>query len=388
MERENDRQRTSPDVTDHGPSRRSRPLIVFGAFIGLAVACSVVTVFAARHSERPRSATAVEAAPPATPKPEASPSVNTTKPPGPTPEGMVWIPGGTFWMGGNDQTTSDADPPHLVTVDGYWMDRTEVTNRQFAAFVKATGYVTVAERKPEAKDFPDAPPENLVAGSVVFAQPNTPVPLNDHLQWWRYVPGADWRHPEGPESSIEGKDDYPVVQVGFPDAEAYARWAGKRLPTEAEWEFAARGGLDRRKYVWGDSREPEGKPRMNSWQGRFPVQNVATDGFARLAPVGTFPPNGFGLLDMAGNVWEWCSDWYRPNYEVAGTAPLLNPQGPSSSYDPQEPGIPKRVQRGGSFLCSDEYCTRYLPGARGKGEVDSGTSHLGFRCVRPARPAL
>jgi formylglycine-generating enzyme required for sulfatase activity len=271
----------------------------------------------------------------------------------------------------------------LVRVDGFWMDRTEVTNRQFAAFVRATGYVTVAERELDPKDFPGVPSEKLVPGSVVFTPPKGPVPLDDFLAWWSYVPGASWRHPEGPNSSVEGRDEYPVVHVSFGDAQAYAEWARKRLPTEAEWEFAARGGLDRKRYVWGDELTPGGKWRVNNWQGRFPGQNVAADGYERLAPVGSFPANGFGLLDMAGNAWEWCSDWYRPGYEVTGSAPVVNPRGPTSSHDPMEPGVPKRVQRGGSFLCSDLYCTRYLPGARGKGDVDSGASHLGFRCVKP-----
>jgi formylglycine-generating enzyme required for sulfatase activity len=226
-----------------------------------------------------------------------------------------------------------------------------------------------------------------VAGSAVFTPPAGPVPFDNPLAWWRYVPGADWKHPEGPGSSTTGKDDQPVVHICYDDAVAYAHWAGKRLPTEAEWEFAARGGLDRKKYIWGDAREPEGRSRMNHWQGRFPASNSAADGFAAIAPVGSYPPNGFGLVDMAGNVWEWCSDWYRPGYEVVGSQPSVNPTGPTSSYDPMEPETPKRVQRGGSFLCSDEYCTRYLPGSRGKGAVDSGASHVGFRCVRPARQA-
>ena len=299
------------------------------------------------------------------------------------PPGMVRVPGGTFWMGGNDPATLDADPPHLVRVDGFWMDRTETTNADFAAFVKATGYITVAERTPDPKDYPGVPPEKLVAGSAVFTPPPGPVSLADPLSWWRYVPGADWRHPEGPDSSIAGKDDFPVVHVCYDDALVYSKWADKRLPTEAEWEYAARGGLDRKTYPWGDDREPDGKPRMNHWQGDFPVKNTAADGFTRLSPVGTFPPNGFGLLDMAGNVWEWCSDWYRPGYEVDSSGSLLeNPVGPGSSDDPNEPGIPKRVQRGGSYLCSDLYCTRYLPGSRGKGAVDSGASNVGFRCVR------
>jgi formylglycine-generating enzyme required for sulfatase activity len=291
---------------------------------------------------------------------------------------MAWVPGGTFWMGGDDSSVDDAKPVHEVKVSGFWVDRTEVTNRQFARFVKATLYITVAERKPDAKDFPDAPPEKLVPGSIVFTPPAGRVSLDDPLVWWRYVPGASWRHPEGPASTIEGKDDHPVVQICFYDAQAYANWAGKRLPTEAEWEFAARGKIPRARYVWGDDRLPGGTWQANIWEGRFPDQDTVEDGFARTAPVGSFPANGFGLFDMAGNVWEWCSDWYRPGYE---TSPRENPVGPGSSYDPDEPNVPKRVQRGGSFLCSDQYCTRYLPGARGKGAPDSAASHVGLRCV-------
>ena len=357
---------------DVGPAKSSRrvglwlalPVLAAGSLFALV---PVYQPFARRPSPtRPSS--------PVAPAAEA--------PPGPAPEGMAWIPSGTFWMGGNDPSAEDSEPAHRVTLDGFWMDRTEVTNRQFAAFVAATGYVTVAEKAPDPKDFPDVPREKLVAGSAVFTPPEKPVGYDDALAWWRYQPGADWRHPEGPGSSVEGRDDYPVVHVGFDDAEAYAKWAGKRLPTEAEWEYAARGGLDRKKYVWGDAIEPGGLPRMNHWQGRFPVENARADGFDRLAPVKSFPPNGFGLYDTAGNVWEWCADWYRPGYEVDGQGPVHDPKGPDSSHDPMEPGVPKRVQRGGSFLCSELYCTRYLPGSRGKGAVDSGASHVGFRCAR------
>jgi formylglycine-generating enzyme len=302
----------------------------------------------------------------------------TLTPSGPAPEGMVWIPGGTFWMGGDDASMADAGPVHEVTVSGFWMDRTEVTNRQFAKFVKATGYRTIAERKPDAKDYPGAPAEKLVPGSIVFTPPAGRVSLDDPFVWWRYVPGADWRHPEGPGSSIEEKDDHPVVQICWYDAVAYANWAGKRLPSEAEWEFASRGKLARARYVWGEELLPGGRWQANVWEGRFPDQNTKDDGFERTAPVGTFPPNGFGLFDTAGNVWEWCSDWYRPRYQKT---PHENPTGPESSFDPDEPGVAKRVQRGGSFLCSDQYCTRYLPGARGKGAPDSAANHIGFRCV-------
>jgi formylglycine-generating enzyme len=296
---------------------------------------------------------------------------------------MFWVPGGTFWMGADDASMPDAKPVHEVSLSGFWMDRTEVTNRQFARFVKETGYRTIAERQPDAKDFPDAPPKKLVPGSIVFTPPVGRVSLEDPLVWGRGVPGANWRHPEGPESNIDGKDDYPVVQICWYDAVACANWAGKRLPTEAEWELAARGGKVRSRYVWGDDPLPGGKRQANIWEGHFPDQNSADDGFARTAPVATFPPNGFGLYDIAGNVWEWCSDWYRPGYDPSQR---LDPSGPNSSYDPGEPGVAKHVQRGGSFLCSDQYCTNYLPGARGKGAPDSAASHVGFRCVlSPAR---
>jgi formylglycine-generating enzyme required for sulfatase activity len=282
-------------------------------------------------------------------------------------------------MGGDDAPLTDAHPVHEVRVDGFWMDCTEVTNREFARFAAASGYVTVAERKPDARDFPDAPPELLVPGSIVFTPPAGEVALDNPRVWWRYVPGADWRHPEGPATTIEGKETDPVVQVCWDDAAAYARWSGKRLPTEAEWEFAARGGNRRARYVWGNERRPGGRWLANIWQGRFPDRNSAEDGFIKVARTGTFPANEYGLYDMAGNVWEWCADWYRPGYDVSQH---VNPSGPSTGFDPAEPRVPKRVQRGGSFLCSDQYCMRYLPGARGKGAPDSAASHVGFRCVR------
>ena len=280
--------------------------------------------------------------------------------------------------------TYDARPIHRVYVDGFFMDTTDVTNAQFARFVEATGYTTVAERKPRAEDFPGAPPENLVAGSVVFVAPPRPVPLDNHFRWWTYRPGADWRHPLGPTSDIKGKDNYPVVHIAYEDAEAYARWAGKQLPTEAEWEFAARGGLSGEPFVWGNQFRPNDKWMANTHQGHFPDHDTAEDGSAGVMPVAQFPPNGYGLYDMAGNVWQWTSDWYRPDYyaTLATAGVAHNPRGPDSPFDPSEPGQPKRVHRGGSFLCTDQYCSRYMVGTRGKGEISTGTNHLGFRCVK------
>jgi sulfatase modifying factor 1 len=331
---------------------------------------------------------------PASAEPPFGPTVsNTQPPPAHAPKGMVWIPGGEFSMGAQDppqmdmvgmQATRDSRPIHRVYVDGFFMDKTDVTNAQFAEFVKATGYVTIAERTPTAEDFPGAPPENLYAGGVVFTPPNHPVELNDHFQWWSYVKGANWRHPTGPKSSIKGLENYPVVQVAYPDAEAYANWAHKRLPTEAEWEFAARGGLAGKPFVWGEKFKPNGKWMANTFQGHFPGKDLGTDGFVGLAPVARFSPNGYGLYDIAGNVWQWTSDWYRPDYysqlaQAGGVA--RNPKGPDSPYDPAEPSDKKKVHRGGSFLCTDQYCSRYMVGTRGKGEITTGTNHLGFRCV-------
>lgn len=280
---------------------------------------------------------------------------------------------------------ADARPIHRVYVDGFWMDKTDVTNEEFSMFVKATGYVTVAERRPRAEDFPGAPLENLVAGSVVFSPPDHAVPLDNHFQWWSYVPGANWRHPFGPNSDIKGKQNYPVVQIAYGDALAFANWAGKRLPTEAEWEFAARGGAAGRRFVWGDNFRTNGKWMANTHQGHFPDTDTGEDGYVGISPVAKFPPNGYSLYDMAGNVWQWTSDWYRPDYyqQLAATEEVAhNPQGPDSPYDPSEPTEKKRVHRGGSFLCTDQYCSRYVVGTRGKGEVSTGTNHLGFRCVK------
>jgi sulfatase modifying factor 1 len=341
---------------------------------------------------------------PKTPTPEMrqvsfGPTVpNTTALPTKAPQGMALIPGGEFSMGAQNppdmddvgmKATLDSRPVHRVYVDGFFMDKTDVTNAQFAAFAKATGYITVAERKPRAEDYPGAPPENLIAGSVIFAPPDHPVSLKDYFQWWTYVPGANWRHPIGPKSNIVGKENYPVVHVSYEDALAYAKWAGKRLPTEAEWEFAARGGLAGKPYVWGDEFRPKGRWMANTHEGHFPDKDTGEDGYPGIAPVAKFPPNKYGLFDMAGNVWQWTSDWYRPDYyqklEADGVA--RNPQGPDSAYDPSEPGHSKKAQRGGSFLCTDQYCSRYIVGTRGKGDVDTGTNHLGFRCVKSIQQA-
>jgi formylglycine-generating enzyme required for sulfatase activity len=263
------------------------------------------------------------------------------------------------------------------------MDKTEVTNAQFAKFVDAAKYVTIAERPLDPHDFPGVPADKLKPGSIVFSPPDKPVSLDNPLTWWKFIPGANWRHPEGPQADLVGRENHPVVHISWHDAVAYCEWAGKRLPTEAEWEFAARGGLEGKRFVWGDQLKPNGKWMANIWQGRFPVENTADDGYKGTAPAASFPPNGYGLYDMAGNVWEWCSDWYRPDYYR--DAPLRNPKGPTSSYDPNEPDTPKRSQRGGSFLCSDQYCVRYQPGLRGKGEPKSAQSHCGFRCAKSAK---
>lgn len=314
--------------------------------------------------------------------------------PGEKPEGMVWIPGGTFSMGiadprsldrGGSEAMADARPIHRVRVDGFWMDATPVTNAEFAEFVEATGYQTIAERPPEIEGVPAERLAEIEPGSIVFHHPDRVENPQDYTQWWKWVPGAYWRAPEGPGSDIENRMDYPVVQIAWADAVAYAEWAGKRLPTEAEWEFAARGGLAGEPYPWGRELTPRERWQGNTWQGDFPKADSAKDGHSGLAPVAQFEPNGYGLHDMAGNVWEWCADWYRHDHyakrsrvgEVA-----VNPEGPASSFDPNEPGIAKRSTRGGSFLCTDQYCTRYMVGTRGKSEPNSAANHIGFRLVR------
>lgn len=367
--------------------------------IGLAAVVAMVALVAFRSSRfsPARKVEASQAMSDAAQPAAFGPTIpNKTQVPEPSPRGMVWIPGGEFSMGAMDPPATteagmhgaaDARPIHRVYVDGFWMDKTDVTNDEFARFVKATGYVTIAERTPTAEDFPGAPPENLVAGSVVFSPPDHPVPLNNHYQWWSYVKGANWRHPEGPKSNLKGREKCPVVQVAYPDAVAYAKWAGKRLPTEAEWEFAARGGLAGKRYPWGDEFRPNGKWMANTHQGHFPDTDTGDDGYVGIGPVAQFPANAYGLYDMAGNVWQWTTDWYRPDYYqqlAAAGGVTRNPQGPGTPFDPTEPGEKKKVHRGGSFLCTDQYCSRYVVGTRGKGEVTTGTNHVGFRCVKPA----
>jgi sulfatase modifying factor 1 len=308
------------------------------------------------------------------------------------PPGTVWIPGGTFLMGTNDKESFPNErPAHFVEVQGFWMDEHDVTNAEFSKFVEATGYVTTAEHKIVWEDLKkELPPGTskpdetaLAPGALVFTPTSGPVPLNDLSVWWRWVHGANWRHPEGPASSIQGRENHPVVQVSWHDAVAYAQWAGRRLPTEAEWEFAARGGLESKRYVWGDDFRPGGRYMANTWQGVFPVRDSGEDGFVGTSPVCSFPANGYGLYDMAGNVWQWCSDWYRvdTHIEAASKNVCRDPGGPAESYDPADPYAPKRVVKGGSFLCNPSYCESYRPSSRRGTPPDTGSSHTGFRCV-------
>jgi formylglycine-generating enzyme required for sulfatase activity len=304
---------------------------------------------------------------------------------------MVWIPGGAFLMGSDTHYPEEA-PAHQVSVDGFWIDAKTVTNRDFARFVAENGHVTVAEKAPDPADYPGAKPEMLIAASTVFVAPTRPVDLGNPYNWWTYVPGADWHHPEGPDSSLAGRQDHPVVHVSWADAVAFACWAGKELPSEAEWEFACRGGLDGATYAWGEEFTPAKTWMANTWQGEFPIHNTVADGHRGTAPVGCYPPNGYGLYDMIGNVWEWTADWYQAHGELAGHAccTVANPRGgdKGQSYDPQLPhvAIPRRVMKGGSHLCAPNYCQRYRPAARMPQAIDTATSHLGFRCIVRGQP--
>ncbi len=302
------------------------------------------------------------------------------------PDGMVWVPPGQFLMGSNDHYPEEA-PAHRINVEGFWIDKHAVTNSEFAAFTADTGHVTAAERAPDPSDYPGADPAALVPASVVFTPPSRPVNLRDHMAWWSLVPGAHWRHPRGPDSDLTGLDDHPVVHIAWADAQAYATWAGKDLPTEAEWEYAARGGRRGTEYAWGHELTPGGVHMANVWQGEFPSQNLATDGYEWTAPVGSFPPNGYGIYDMIGNVWEWTASWYTTYAQAlhaccgsTGSRDVVSGAGESASVAPGT-RIPRRVMKGGSFLCAPNYCRRYRPAARMSQEIDTSTCHLGFRCL-------
>jgi len=324
------------------------------------------------------------------PRPDAP--RQAARPPGRPPQrDMVWIPAGTFAMGSNHHYPEEA-PAHPVEIAGFWIDRAPVTNSQFLKFIKATGHLTQAQQPADPHAYPDALPELLVPSSIVFVPPQKPVTSADPYVWWQYIPGADWRHPEGPGSSIKGREHHPVVHISHGDALAYAAWAGKQLPSEAEWERAARGGLEAVEFAWGDELHPAGRMLANTFQGDFPHHNSCLDGWERTSPVGSFPPNGYGLLDMIGNVWEWTDDWYqdhgtrlKASKVAGGCCSTSNPRGASreASIDPssQHGMIPRKVVKGGSFLCAPSYCRRYRPAARMAQGIDTSTCHLGFRCI-------
>jgi formylglycine-generating enzyme required for sulfatase activity len=356
---------------------------VVGLLVAVVAAAGLMVYAVVRALTTPRTSapqlTSAQAPRPASPPPSPPPSA---EPPAP-PEGMVLVPGGKFWMGSDDPEVKDA-PWHEVTVSPFFMDKNEVTNEEFDRFVRATGYKTTAERPLDPKMLPpDAPPDALEPASLVFAPaPPSDAESDQDMIWWRLVPGASFRHPAGPGTSIAGRERHPVVQVSWEDAAAYAKWAGKRLPTEAEWELAARGGLEKKPFVWGDEARPGGKWLANVWQGKFPIENSGEDGNKGAAPVGSYPPNGYGLFDMAGNVAEWTADWYRADFYPK--SPPVDPKGPADSLDPEAPGIPLRVLRGGSFLCPAEQCRLYQPGARDRAPPNTARIDTGFRCVRSA----
>lgn len=356
---------------------------ILASFVLLATLGALLLAFAASGTSVPEPSEVEQAAikvPVIAPK---------EKPDDPRLANMVWVPGGTFEMG-ELQGEPDEFPPHQVRLEGFWMDETEVTNAEFKRFVDATRYMTTAEQPPKLRSIKPGSPaadvpilqEMNKPGSICSLQlksRNEIDPAKGAYSWWQYTVGADWKHPEGPESSIDDRMNHPVVHLSWLDVQEYCKWAGKRLPTEAEWEYAARGGLKQQTYPWGNQRNPDGEFRHNIWQGEFPIDDTGKDGFTRTAPVKSFSPNGFGLYEMSGNVWEWCSDYYQPEYYAV--SPKDNPQGPESSYDPQDPDLVKRVQRGGSFMCSEQYCVGYRVSARMKGEEDTGAFHTGFRCV-------
>lgn len=363
------------------------------AFIAFASAYSYGLINGDQTSRDTTTEAQVQKSGPLTNSSDSSPSSDGT---GGSTEGMIWIAPTKFVMGSsNPKDLKNEQPAHPVKLDGFWIDQHEVTNAQFRKFVDATGYVTTAEIKPDWEEMkksvppgtPKPPDDVLVAGSLVFFPTSTPVPTDDVSKWWKWVPGASWKHPEGPDSNIDDRENHPVVHVSWDDAMAYTKWAGKRLPTEAEWECASRGKLVGKRYSWGDTPVTESSTVANIWQGLFPHRNDKADGWDRTSPVKSYEPNGYGLYDMSGNVWEWCSDWYRVDaYALrAGKGAVVNPPGPTESWDPTEPNAAKRVIRGGSFLCHVTYCESYRNAARRGNTPDTGMSHLGFRCVMSGR---